>query len=388
MTDYYVLPLTASNPYDPSTGTLADPFQSYWKPQRVMKPGDTLHLLPGNSSLQLYIGISGTAAAPIRFVGSDPANRPRLTVPKGNAVQLMKGVSYVEIFGLNISAPFATGNGIMTEGTNHHITIKNNVIHNCGGCGMALIHADYLHIEGNFVYDNAFLDPSQASGISLYQLTNSDLLPGYHNVIARNIVRGNMNKVLPPGGTSTTDGNGIIIDDAQHTQHGYDALFPAYTSATRIENNITYANGGRGIHVYYSNNVDIVNNTTYWNEADPYFTGRSMGEIEAIHAENVYIYNNIFYARGAGYSGVQIQDSSNIELDYNLIFGGTLNYLRRSSVSWGLHNVMAYPEFVSPMIDFRLKPGSPAIGAGFKPMAPSINYDGVLTPAFPNIGAF
>ena len=42
-----------------------------------------------------------------------------------------------------------------------------------------------------------------------------------------------------------------------------------YKGAFLISNNVVYLNGGRGIHIYRSDNATIVNNTMWSNNQDP-----------------------------------------------------------------------------------------------------------------------
>ena len=108
-------------------------------------------------------------------------------------------------------------------------------------CKIILLHEGFLMSCTYKVHDNAQLNPYAASGISLWQNINSDLKPGYHNVIKNNIVYPkNFTVYLIAGGNykckvliffdqfdrwnnyngptvpTITDGNCIIIDDGRY----------------------------------------------------------------------------------------------------------------------------------------------------------------------------
>jgi parallel beta-helix repeat protein len=396
-TDYYVQsPLVASGATDPGTGTQDNPFRSFWNPMKYLQPGDTLHVLGGPYSSLLYLTVSGTATAPIKIEG-DPTNLTQIAVTTGNAIQFKAGVSYISVSNFDVSATAVGGNGIFTEGSApvSHIGFYHNRVHDCGAAGFGLIHTDYVTVMRNVVYNNAWLSPSDSSGIDLYQLTNVDqMLQHNHNYIADNIVYGNANKVPKVAGTPVTDGNGIIIDDARHTQGGYLATAPAYTAGTLIENNIVFNNGGRAIHVFSSDNVTIRNNTTFMNNTDP-TTAVTSGEIEAMATGNVSIYNNILWALGNAQTGFEAQGSTNLYVDYNLVYNtATTTYLRRNTgEQWGVHNMLANPLFVNastnPSIaNFEIEAASPAIGAGKPGAGAAYDFNGVKRPSIAALGAY
>jgi len=207
--------------------------------------------------------------------------------------------------------------------------------------------------------------------------------PGYHNVFRGNICYDNELKVSTQinsggNGKALTDGNGIIIDSLQASRlnplkpHYEDRGGPLkpYFGRTLIENNLIYDNGGRGIHVFRSDNVDIINNTTYLNQKTPDISG---GEITFIQSKGGVIANNISYARKG--KSANTQDGSSLVIwKSNLIFGSD-DVLTHDGL------IQADPQFVAPALDakpdgFRLKPGSPARGIGLKEVAPRVNLIG------------
>ena len=211
----------------------------------------------------------------------------------------------------NLNNPITSGNGILINAKNgsnpRHIVIRNNSISKFGGGGISALGADYITIEGNRVHDNAHYSPYANSGISILGGWNSDQNTGYKIVIRGNQVYRNQ-ELVPWFQTGTiSDGNGIIIDttrnqDDFNTQTG---AAGAYKGRTLIENNIVHSNGGRGIHSFLSDHVDIFNNTTYMNSSHPDIQD---GEITAIQSDDVNVLNNIIYA-SSGKPGNTISNS-------------------------------------------------------------------------------
>lgn len=141
-------------------------------------------------------------------------------------------------------------------------------------------------------------------------------------------------------------------------------------------------NGGRGIHTYRSDNVDVFGNTTYQNNRDPNEGSWRPGEVMVNDGGKVNIYNNIFHTDGKynnKYTGervsVSIQNSKkggSINVDYNLLYnwknsGYLKTYVRNNTVhvNVGGNNRFGNPRFKNPgsslsWADFRPAWGSPA----------------------------
>ena len=110
----------------------------------------------------------------------------------------------------------------------HHVLIRNNVVHDCGGGGISTQQSDHITIEDNIVYNNAWYSPYDCSGISIGWNSNFDNdTTHYKTIIRRNICYNNKNCVQAIQGRVPTDGEGIIIDIQDGTAGGV----PAYTAA-------------------------------------------------------------------------------------------------------------------------------------------------------------
>lgn len=187
----------------------------------------------------------------------------------------------------------ARGDGIEANNV-HHFTARRLKVSGCGESGVQTNYSDWITVEGCECTGNA--RDTWASGISLYQCRN--LAAGTAEF--RNIVRGNIcrdNVTLPAGGPHT-DGNGIIIDDFQHTQT---SGFPNYTFPTLVENNLCAGNGGKGIQVTWSDNVTVRGNTCVGNNVDPNNDGTWRGDLSISQSKGASVIRNIAVCkRGSG----------------------------------------------------------------------------------------
>ncbi len=306
------------------------------------------------------------------------------------------GIAYIEISGFELEwvkgdPSVATQNGVTVHGVgiapmyaSHHLRFLNNVIHGYGTGGICSLDCDYVYVEGNVIYDTAKTSPYGGSAISLCRAFNSDDKPGYHNIVRRNVCYDNELRVSTQessGGNNKalTDGNGIIIDVFKRSRanplkpHGEDKDGPLlpYRGRTLVENNLIYNNGGRGIHVFRSEKVDVINNTCYENQKTPDING---GEFTAIDAGEVTILNNIAYGRPEKRGNTQ-DGSTRILWSHNLFFNADDVLLHEGVMGKD-------PRFVAPALDaarpdaFKLQPDSPARGAGIAAVAPPDDLSG------------
>lgn len=378
-------------------GDAVRPFATIPQALAAVTPGDTILVGAGEYREPKGISIktSGTPDAWIKLKAA-PGARPKILTSNWSGIELRGSIAYVEIDGFELQfvkdpSLDVHGSGIAPMYGTHHIRILNNVIHDYGTGGIISLDCDYLHLEGNAVYKNAHTSPYGGSGISLCRAFDFDDAPGYHNVIRRNVCFDNENKVIvlvTSGGTghTLTDGNGIIIDVFKRSRvdylkpHGEDRNGPTtpYRGRTLVEDNVCYDNGGRGIHVFRSERVDVINNTCYQNQRTPEING---GEFTAIESDDVVIANNIGVSRpGKRVSG---QDGSTglVVWTHNLLFGD--DALRHPD---GLFDVD--PLFVKPPTTFapgapdaerlRLTSQSPAIGKGIAAIAPPVDFAGAV----------
>ncbi|MEH1869397.1 MAG: right-handed parallel beta-helix repeat-containing protein [Nostoc sp.] len=373
-TTYYV----SGSGNDKNSGlTPSSAFRTIQRAADLTNPGTTVLIMDGvykNSTpagSALVIKRSGKANSWITYKAY-PGDKPKIQHNGWNGIFIENGASYIEINGLEVvgnntnitlsyalsqkynkSNPLTSGNCINIDGRQngrpHHIRILNNKIHDCGGGGISATASDYITIDNNEVFNNAWYSVYGCSGISILEPFNYDNSQGYKIFITRNKVYNN--KMLVPWifNGKFQDGNGIIVDRSRKS---------GYKGRTLIANNISYINGGSGMHAYDSDHVDFVHNTAYLNNQT---AGINYGQIMSNYSGDIKIINNILYS--APNKPISLNNkSTNTTFNYNLY-----NNNGSRVVSVGPNDIMADPQFVNPSGgDFRIKGTSRAINNGFK----------------------
>jgi hypothetical protein len=395
-TEYYVSDEIGN---DSNNGlSQANPFKTIQAAANMTLPGDTVYVMNGTyTSLfpewtVVYIERSGTESNWITYTNF--LNHNPLISFTGTGFTVADYTSYIAINGFTIKGnsealsseyaqnqpgscndpgeevnPLYNGNGITMYGdpdigSIHHIKVSNNTIYNSPAAGIICARCDYITIENNMIYNNAWFTLYGSSGIAFYQSSNLDnSTDGYRIVIKNNRMMSNYNLVPWLVDCGINDGNGIIIDDSKHTQNG--STISPYNGRTLITNNVIYGSGGPGVHVYESEHVDIINNTVYFNQQTP---TNFNGEIDTNESNDVIIRNNILHALSSKPVNTNI-NSTNIILDHNIYFGGN-----GESVN-GANTIIQNPKFINPGLileaNFNLKDVSPAIDKGNSELAPA-----------------
>lgn len=354
--------------------------------------GDTVFVMNGTYTSPVTITTEGTATRSFTLK-SYPGHTPKIYISGEIWNALSINVSYVVVDGLELqgdnanltytdalaayNVALAGGTPMGKYNTNainiggpgttskfpHHITIRNCKVHDFPGGGLSSIQADYTTFENNTVYNNAWYMMYGGSGISILTPSNSDAgnTATYKNFIRNNICYGNKTTIPWIGivPQRLSDGNGIIIDV---NQTGYSGTGAGYAGRTLVENNISFNNGGSGIHAYKADHVDIVNNTAYGNG-----TVVGYADIYAGSCTDVKIANNIMYSRPAASGGkcnAAPSAGTFVTYDYNIYFNGVV-------AVQGVHDKIVDPQFINLNIDgtvanFSLTGASPAIDAGTK----------------------
>ncbi len=213
------------------------------------------------------------------------------------------------------------GNCISVERTDH-VIVSRNLVHDCSASGITAQASDYISIKSNVVFNSSWWTVLDTSGINVFEMRNSDGKSGYKNYVMNNISHDNANTQpfynFAAGGGVPTDGNGIIIDSNQLTNDGQ-----PYAGRTLVMGNVVYNNGGSGIHAFFSNHVDLYNNTAFMNNSCP-IAGSTCGNINegqifAAYANDVNIYNNIMYAPAGKWAYTNTKNS-NVTESNNLLF--------------------------------------------------------------------
>ena len=379
----------ATDGNDANAGTEKQPWATLQHATGKLTPGQTVLVRKGDyvsgSYVVLNIETSGTPTGWITYKAY-PGETPRIVSQANNwyGVQVLNA-AYIRIDGFEFKGnlanvtpddvqadvrankPRTSGSAISINGRDgtgvpaHHVVVRNNDVHDFPGGGISAIQSDWVTIQDNVVDSTAWYSSYGGSGISV--LTPRDVdddTTDYKYVIERNISTRNRNDVpcKCDDYKAVTDGNGIIMDTFKQY---------AYKGRTVIQNNVVHANGGRGIHVFQSSNVDVRFNTTYQNARTPVITA---GDLTAIDSSNVRFYDNIASSLPNRPSNT-VSGSTNVTFDFNLAFGGT--GFNTTGAAGNLVGVD--PRFADPAHgDFTLATAgvhSPAIDASGGPLGPT-----------------
>ncbi len=267
-----------------------------------LQPGQTLFVMNGTYERVLGSGqgghfrlaSSGEPNKPITIAAA-PGHQPVILATQGSGIELVG--SYLTLRGITIRGEgFGPDNdfgfGVMAE-KGHHIEISEMTVSGMPIGGIATIETSHVTITDNTVFDNAKWGPEQGSGISIYEPIDFGHGPdadGYTDRIMGNLVYGNENVT----GASwrddgmVTDGNGIILDYGR--RNGYSGSF-------LVANNIVSGNGGRGVHIFNTDRVDVIHNSTFGNgRSTNLFPEGSNAELAAYDAAEVRFLDNIAQA--------------------------------------------------------------------------------------------
>jgi len=316
----------------------------------ISAPSDIIYVMKGTYYSNEYANVAcfmnkhGTPQHWI-MLKNYPGHNP-LIIYKGWDAISVQGSSYIIVSGLIIrgqadkisydyayenrksnSNPKIMGSGIAVSyvwndfsKTSHHIIVANNIVYNCPGHGIYSIRADYIFYLNNITCYNAKWAPFGPSGISMYQNQAVDDSMEIKTVISGNVSYGNENRIPFVHAGAITDGNGIIVDDLKHTQSWEEFTSPdPYIGKTLVENNVCFYNGGRGIHVYESEFVTILNNTCYHNSLTSEIKG---GELNLENSGSLVIQTNIAVSSNkGGDKALLISGCKNVEFSDNLFNG-------------------------------------------------------------------
>jgi parallel beta-helix repeat protein len=162
-------PLLSGNVYyvsttgsDTNSGSVTSPFRTFSKAVSVLRPGDTLQVMPGTYTESFRVTASGTASAPITVIGNGAIINMGGTQQTGIKIR----GSYINLSGFEVTG--ATDAGIAMPGT--YLTVKNNKVHDnvtqngIGTCGTSTtgwssamkvgVGGQNITIENNTVYNN------------------------------------------------------------------------------------------------------------------------------------------------------------------------------------------------------------------------------------------
>jgi parallel beta-helix repeat protein len=411
--NYYVNGATGN---DSNPGTAAKPWKTIqnadngWPNTPVA--GECVNVLPGTYPISdtMVFGNGGNANTPKGYVVY------RSTVPQGahivaqsdfgDLIQLWAPYIVIDGFEIDGNNSVTSGHGVdaCADGGGddliaHHFTAINNLIHDMGGAGLSTCTAEYITWSHNVIYRTSSTNPYEVSAIDIwqplalaagsYKKTTADNTT-YHIDITFNITHDNGEGPSIPA--PHTDGNGIIIDTTLGSSDCPTCGTP-YTGQILVMGNLSYNNGGGGIHVFLSKNVTVANNTVYNNYLDTLNPGTARGELSNGGSQKIVWVNNIAIAVPGG--GVLANNEPIVTFPVsggftdtgswtqNIAYGAAVTSDKKSNVSPATNLIGVNPELTSLRSDnFIPLQTSPAVGTAmpesYLPAAP----------AAPNIGGY
>jgi parallel beta-helix repeat protein len=262
----------------------------------MSQAGDRILVANGTYSYTQFYGKNGSPTAWIsleNYPGSSPVIDVSRSVNSYDSTKLTNGIdiqlsSYIGLFGIEIRGsqtskdPNPSGIGIFRA--SQHVAVWSCNIHDFPGGGVNCFYVaptpfgglmlpgggwDAVDVFFNTVHDTSKYSPMNTSGISFYggqDLTGATIDGTYGYRAVGNYVY-NIVCTVPytAGGFDfVTDGNGISPDSLAVPNNLNPRLEP-YLKRGLIDSNVIVACGGRGVHIYNSNNIDVINNTLVGN---------------------------------------------------------------------------------------------------------------------------
>jgi serralysin len=425
---YFVSP-TGS---DSNSGTsMADALQTLGAATKLsLHGGDCVTVADGTYGETVLVSSSGSAdtcTGYVVFRAASPGGAKVVSTDPYNG--FMVNANYVMVDGFDLQD---TGTGsAFTAGTNtlaggkvivyHHIAAVRNIAHDSGGAGLGALHADYVRFEGNTVHGNSSRSDYGDSGIDLWEMQASDTLPGFHIVIRNNLSYSNVESNIPA--SLQTDGEGIILDSFDYADPTYGST--PYTQETLVENNVIWANGGRGIEAagaQPTSHVTIRNNTVFDDNTQQQKYGGaeivSWGNGNTVANNLVVLGPDAQNGTAANQTTVAIADrcgpsSAGVQITGGSVWSNNLVYSMKSGAPLSSSNCITTPSSyttipvgsnlvgVDPGLaaettaaaaltaqDFTLAAGSPPAHAGTATDFAPFDYAYVARPSPPSIGAF
>jgi parallel beta-helix repeat protein len=414
----------ASNGSNGNPGTEAQPWLTIQRADMSSRlGGDCINVAPGTYKANVLVQHGGSQPTPTGYVvyRCQVLGACHVLAPQaGHLWGFRSRGNFVVVDGFEVDgndalqpggiadACFGTDDQTYGRGNStHHIWLINNTVHHCNLSGISLAWKEWYYVMHNTVYHNSFTSRWQGSGISLVALqciergnpschSGSLYVPSemdlsfaspFHNVVSWNDVRENMvsaSSAVPCG--SHTDGNGIIMD----TFFDGATNKVAYPYRSLVLANLSYSNGGRGIHVFHASNVTVANNTVYGNGRDNCLNVYALGDLSQQGGSNNVWVNNVAesllsdanascgrYCGGRNAPVVAGDVSGSLDAtaiwSNNVTYGGIgvtmiSNGAPAPHFSCTSNSCNVDPLLVNPASgNFALQPRSPAIGYGKSP---------------------
>lgn len=373
---------------DSNSGSAASPFKTFSKAVSALAAGDTLQVMAGTYNETLTLSVSGTASAPITVVGSGAI----LNMQGAKANGIVVSGSYINVSGFEVTG--AADFGITVSGT--YVVVENNVVHDnvtnngVGTCGSASsgwgsavkvrVGGANTTIRNNIVYNNC------GEGIAVTR--------GVNSLVENNIVYDNFsvnlyvdnspfvtvqNNITYCTGTHLRDGKnptGIALGEESYSGWG------AQLHDVLISGN-TITDCRTGVAAFESNVNGTLANVTIANNNIPSGQARSIS-LQTTANQNVLVSNNAIF------NDVYIYQAAGVTLVGNVVGVAT-------ATSTSIPSPTSTPNFTltsaptatntlipTPTVTASPVPSLPAATATPYPVEPTITLTSELPTNTPN----
>jgi hypothetical protein len=401
--DYYV----ATTGSDSGPGSESRPWRTVNHAAAQAKPGDVIHVAPGTYDENVVIRTGGTAGAPIRFVstvkwGAKVVGVRNSWTQGGDRPAIEINASYIDINGFDVSAPHAVV-GIEVNAVRSpvsYVRLLDNDIHDvAGSCKLGF--CDRTRVK-RVATGGAGIILDGAKG------------PWSHNL---DVIGNTIHDIGDPSNPYNVNLNhGIYVANG-----GKLAYTDAGLYAAKVQNNIIYRIEATGIHEYHwTSNVIVTNNTVTDAGVGGILVSGQPGEgankcinRHSIVANNILVHNGwhtkclmpnlsqcVTQRTGGSCAAIDSPLSADATFVNNLTFDNRCGnatddrlYIAGKNPTVSGNLIHANPKFVDYHPggggDYRLAPGSPALGRGDARYASGMNFAGAATAAHgaANIGA-
>ncbi len=411
---YYISPTGNDGTGD---GSFSNPWATFSQGISVLTPGDTLKAMTGTYTERVLVPptTNGTSSNYITIM-ENPGDEVKICHNQAQIVRI-KG-TYIKFIGFEIydlSTNEDELQGVIVQDIAHHILLSELIVHDFDGHGID-IHGDYVTVENCTIYDGVLANENNASGSSgwssalkvSYNCTNTTLR---NNIIYNNwgegiaVTRGSDIQVYDNTVYDNFSVN-IYIDNSfnvdvfrnytYNTENPLDGNKIAGISTCEeyysgwgnhlenvvIKNNIVY-NCKRGFAFYGTDsgtggmkNVVVINNVFFLND-----NTSSVIYIKREPEDSMFFYNNIIRTNPDNTKMVfwTSDNVGTLYFDYNFWVNGQARYWNDNTNDWdyspsGPHDIsLTDPLFVgNPETqpynydpeEFKLQSNSPAIDAG------------------------
>ena len=292
--------------------------------------GYCINVQPGTYADGLTITHGGSSAAATGYVVYRCTTLDGCTITDpGNFNNAAFDVqaNYVQIDGFTMAASPANcdycqgvevylGNNTNFTLAQHHVWVINSIISGYGQSGVQLNQGEYFYVVHDTFYNNSeSCTDAQGSGISLasevpitsYSPTADDqnnVVTGDTGTLFTQFIMWNRlyNNRVTCGSGVATDGNGIILDtfdwDCNPTNPPtgcYVSGATPFVHGSLVAFNVTYNDGGVGIHIFASEYVTVANNSAYNDALDTNNTGGDHAAIDTNDSYGSTVINNAVY---------------------------------------------------------------------------------------------